>query len=63
MLNAGNLTVAVTRSAEDCAAWAARLAACGTRALELPCISAEPIDDADLRARLAAAAADADWLV
>jgi uroporphyrinogen-III synthase len=63
MLDAKDMTVAVTRSAEDSAAWAARLAACGARALELPCIASELSDEAELGARLATATANADWLV
>lgn len=63
MPEAKGMTVAVTRSAEDCAAWAAQLAARGARALELPCIEAELIDDPATRTRLTAALAGADWLV
>lgn len=56
------LTVLVTRSEEDCADWAARLDSRGARPVALPCIRCETIDNAALRAELAAAAAAADWI-
>lgn len=63
MPDAGTMTVALTRGAEDCAAWAARLAECGARAFALPCIATQRIDDKATREALAAAVARADWLV
>jgi uroporphyrinogen-III synthase len=55
--------VLVTRSEEDCAAWAERLRARGARPVTLPCIHCETLDTPALRAALAASAAEADWLV
>lgn len=54
--------VLLTRSEEDNAEWAGKLAARGTAPVALACIHCEPIDTPALRADLAAAAADADWL-
>lgn len=56
-------TVLLTRSAEDNEAWAERLHAAGARPIALPCIRTEGIDHPELRAALAEAIADADWLV
>jgi uroporphyrinogen-III synthase len=55
--------VLLTRSAEDCAEWAERLGALGATPVALPCIHAETIDTPPVRATVAAAVADADWLV
>jgi uroporphyrinogen-III synthase len=55
--------VVVTRSAEDCDAWAARLERAGAIAITYPCITVESIDTPTLRNELAAAAATADWLI
>lgn len=56
-------TVLLTRAEEDNAAWAERLAAAGAQPIALSCIRTEAIDDPELRATLAEALADADWLV
>jgi uroporphyrinogen-III synthase len=53
----------LTRSEEDCAEWAARLARHGVDSVALPCIRCEPIDTASTRAMLVAALPSADWLV
>jgi uroporphyrinogen-III synthase len=55
--------VLLTRSAGDCAEWAERLVALGATPVELPCIDAEIIDTPELRAAIAAAVPEADWLV
>lgn len=55
--------VLLTRSEEDCADWAARLAQHGAEAIALPCIRTEPIVDAQRKAALEQALAEADWLV
>ena len=55
--------VLVTRAAEDCAAWASRLADVGAVPLMLPCIECHPISDPDLDAQLRAALRHTDWLV
>jgi uroporphyrinogen-III synthase len=55
--------VLVTRSEEDCAEWAERLRARGAQPVTLPCIHCETLDGPPLRAALAAAATEADWLV
>lgn len=55
--------VLLTRSADDCAEWAERLASLGATPVELPCIDAESIDTPELRAAIAAAVPQADWLV
>jgi uroporphyrinogen III methyltransferase/synthase len=55
--------ILLTRSADDCAEWAQRLASLGATPVELPCIDAERIDTPELRAGLAAAVPQADWLV
>jgi uroporphyrinogen-III synthase len=55
--------VLLTRSSEDCAEWAERLAVLGAAPVVLPCIACETIDSPALRAALATAVADADWLV
>ena len=56
-------TVILTRSAEDCAAWAAQLKERGIGSISLPCIRTERIEDQATRADLHAAIAKADWLV
>lgn len=55
--------VLITRAAEDCAAWASRLADAGAVPLMLPCIECHPIRNPDLEARLAAALPETNWLV
>ena len=55
--------VLVTRAAEDCAAWASRLADAGAVPLMLPCIECHPIHEPNVRARLAEALPKTDWLV
>ena len=54
--------VLLTRSDEDNAEWAEKLAQLGAMPKTLACIQCEPIDTPALRTDLAAAAADADWL-
>ena len=54
--------VLLTRSEEDNAEWAEKLARRGATPIALPCIRCEPLDTPALRTELAAAAADADWL-
>lgn len=54
--------VLLTRSAEDCAAWAAELERRGARAVLLPCIHTEGLDSPELRRALDEALATADWL-
>jgi uroporphyrinogen-III synthase len=53
----------LTRSEEDCAEWAARFAQHGAEATALPCIRAEPIATPTVKAELAAALPESDWLV
>ncbi|MYF69043.1 MAG: uroporphyrinogen-III synthase [Proteobacteria bacterium] len=55
--------VLITRAAEDCAAWASRLADAGAVPLMLPCIECHPIREPNVRARLAEALPKTDWLV
>jgi uroporphyrinogen-III synthase len=55
-------SVLLTRSEEDCAEWAGRLAARGACPVTLPCIHAETLDTPTLRAMLATATASADWI-
>lgn len=55
--------ILITRSADDCAEWAAKLEDFEAIPVSLPCIETETIDTPELRARLAAAVADTDWLV
>jgi len=55
--------VLLTRSEEDCADWAARLAQHGAEAIALPCIRAEEISTPAVRSQLAAALPQSDWLV
>jgi uroporphyrinogen III methyltransferase/synthase len=55
--------VLLTRSAEDCAEWAAQLTALGAAPVVLPCIEAEILDTPELRAQLAQTVPRADWLV
>lgn len=56
-------TVLLTRAEEDNEAWATRLAAAGAHPIELPCIRSQAIDSPELRAALAEALTNADWLV
>lgn len=53
----------LTRSADDSAEWAGKLAALGATPIVFPCVRSEPLGDASLAGRLAAAIARADWLV
>jgi uroporphyrinogen-III synthase len=55
--------ILITRSADDCAEWAQKLAELEAVPVSLPCIDTETIDTPELRARLAAAVPEADWLV
>ena len=55
--------VLVTRAAEDCAAWASRLADAGAIPLMLPCIECHPVREPNVKARLAEALPKTDWLV
>ena len=55
--------VLLTRSEEDCAEWAERLARHGADAVALPCIRCEPIATPVSKAALAAAVPSTDWLV
>jgi len=55
--------ILLTRSEDDCADWAERIEGRGAHAVVLPCIHCETIDTPALRAALAAALADADWIV
>ena len=55
--------VLLTRSEEDCAEWAERLARHGADSVALPCIRCEPIATPASKAALAAAVLSSDWLV
>lgn len=55
--------VLITRAAEDCGAWAARLRASGAVPVILPCIACVLIDEPGVRARLAGGVRGADWVV
>jgi uroporphyrinogen III methyltransferase / synthase len=55
--------ILLTRATDDCAEWAAKLTQFGAIPVSLPCIEAQTIDTPELRARLAAAVPEADWLV
>ncbi len=55
--------VLLTRSREDCADWAARLAGCGIESVTLPCIDVQWFDSPALRAQLNEHAAGSDWIV
>ncbi len=55
--------VLITRAADDCAAWASRLAEAGAVPLMLPCIECHPIREPDVGARVSDALPKADWLV
>ena len=55
--------VLITRAAEDCAAWASRLADAGAVPLMLPCIECHPIREPHVKAQLAEALPKTDWLV
>lgn len=55
--------VLITRAPEDCAAWAEQLEEAGAVPVILPCIECELIDEPAVRARLATALRDADWVV
>jgi uroporphyrinogen-III synthase len=54
--------VLITRGEDDGPEWAERIAGYGGAPVLLPCIRCEPIDGAGLRASLAAALTDADWV-
>jgi len=62
MGEAAGRTVLITRSAEDCEAWAADLSRRGARPLVFPCIGCEPIRDAGTARSLAEGLRGADWL-
>jgi uroporphyrinogen-III synthase len=53
----------LTRSADDSAEWVGKLAAEGATPIVFPCVRSEPLGDAALAGRLAAAISRADWLV
>ena len=55
--------ILITRSEEDCAEWAGEIERRGARPVLLPCISSEALDTPELRAALASALEQADWLV
>jgi uroporphyrinogen III methyltransferase/synthase len=55
--------ILLTRSSDDCAEWAEQLARQEATPVALPCIETELIDTRELRAQLAAAVPQADWLV
>lgn len=55
--------VVLTRSSEDCTAWAERLRQDGADAVPYPCIETELFDSSEVRARLRAALEAADWLI
>jgi len=55
--------VLLTRSRDDCMAWAPRLREAGFVPVIFPCIRCESLTDAGLGARLRAALGEADWLV
>ncbi len=55
--------VLLTRSEEDCAEWAERLARHGADSVALPCIRCEPIATPESKAALAVAVPSSDWLV
>jgi uroporphyrinogen-III synthase len=55
--------VLLTRSEEDCAEWAERLARHGAESVALPCIRCEPIATPAAKAALNAAVPSSDWLV
>ena len=55
--------VLITRAAEDCGAWAARIRAAGAVPVILPCIACVLIDEPGVRTRLASAVRGADWVV
>ncbi len=56
-------TILVTRGRENGEAWATELAARGAHPVVFPCISCEPIRDAETAASLEQALEDAEWLV
>jgi uroporphyrinogen-III synthase len=62
MGEAAGRTVLITRSAEDCEAWAADLSRRGARPLVFPCIGCEPIRDPATEASLREGLRGADWL-
>jgi uroporphyrinogen III methyltransferase/synthase len=55
--------ILITRSVDDCAEWAEQLTRWEATPVTLPCIETEIIDTPELRAQLAAAVAQTDWLV
>jgi uroporphyrinogen-III synthase len=54
--------ILLTRSEEDCAAWAVEFERRGARPVLLPCIHTEALDSPELRRSLEEALATADWL-
>jgi uroporphyrinogen-III synthase len=62
MGEAAGRTVLITRSAEDCEAWAADLSRRGARPLVFPCIGCEPIRDSATEASVREGLRGADWL-
>jgi len=60
---AAKLRVLLTRSDEDCAEWAARLTRHGIDCVSLPCLETAAIDTPKVRALLASAVPQAEWLV
>ena len=63
MKNLTGKTILLTRTAEGNSEWAARIEAMGGRALSLPCISCQTIQNAGTAAALRKALSGADWLV
>jgi len=55
--------ILLTRSEDDCVEWAEEIERRGARAVLLPCIRSEPLDTPELRAALATALENANWLV
>ena len=53
----------ITRAAEDCGSWAEQLRDAGAVPVILPCIACETIDEPRVRARLADALPETDWIV
>jgi uroporphyrinogen-III synthase len=56
-------SILLTRSADDCRLWSARLAERGAKTVELPCIDIEFVAAAGLADDLRAALTDAAWLI
>ncbi|HUQ52272.1 MAG TPA: uroporphyrinogen-III synthase [Gammaproteobacteria bacterium] len=55
--------ILITRGVDDCAEWAEQLTRYDATPVTLPCIETEIIDTPELRAQLAAAVPQTDWLV